>query len=142
LQCAEHLCGFLRSIGVSKVLNLHTARSIALSETASDFRERFREAYPHTPSRKLHNTSNRGKESDARPQIQACPTVPDQMSHSKWSVTALPRQEDVQSTAQCSNQLQLESSGHVPRLPMLISACPGASPTIVLHSCVLHTKRI
>jgi hypothetical protein len=111
MQCAVHLCGFLKGLGVSVVLHLHEARSLALCSTARDFQQRFMAA-------KLDNSQpvrqqQPGDTSDKEVLRTCC--IPSPQGAGLYAA----RQLD------SGQQVQRPSDDSARPLPMLISACPG-----------------
>ena len=107
------------------MLHLHTARSIALSETAQDFVQRVRGAYPGIPSHKalLKSQGHPAAATDA-PAAVPLATAADN-GNRKWG--AVQSAGDAATASQDERQPRSELASPALRLPMLISACPGAA---------------
>lgn len=132
MQCAQRLASFLKGLGVATVLQLQTARSLALSATGSDFVTRFRASFPAVPSQ-LTNSPVSGSSppaTSAQPvPLQATPSatppgfqwqVPGNTVDDNTSETCTSRDQPNPDKECCKGSL-----GANTRLPMLISACPG-----------------
>ena len=119
---------------MSRVLHLHTARSIALSEAARDFVDRVRESYPLTPSHKalLKSQGHTTFAADsAVPLATPAPSI-----NSKWGVAQCADGGGTTTTLEDKGQPHSEASSSGLRLPMLISACPGAALVLQFRALV------
>eukprot|EP00892_Ulva_mutabilis_P006092 jgi/Ulvmu1/3855/UM018_0074.1 len=136
--CAQRLAGFLKGLGVSTVLSIQTARSLALAETASDLVHRFRAAYPGVPSQLNITPGQTSAQSttDTR-EPQALQPAPSAAPHPgfPWQLPPGPDANTLQQT-QCCKSPQPRSADTArdrdangaarrPPLPLLVSACPG-----------------
>ena len=153
VQCAHRLAGFLKGLGVSTVLSLQTARSLALVETASEFVSRFRRGYPSVPSQQnaVPGQPSCQPSSTAPPDTlqQKIPTAP--YPGFSWQLPPPRHRADVdldpqRSDTAAQNTCCKAASGSPP-LPMLISACPGEPiclnlPTLRSPASPVHLHQI
>lgn len=135
MQCAQRLASFLKGLGVSTVLSLQTARSLALAETASDFAQRYRACFPAVPSQ-LHSSptplasqpDNAAPPVALQPQPQASPPgfpwqLPPNAAADIKGATCQGQSEPALATA-AQACCRTSHEPHI-KLPMLVSACPG-----------------
>lgn len=145
IQCAQRLASFLKGLGVATVLDLQTARSLALAATGSDFVTRFRASFPAVPSQL--NSPACGSS------LPATTAQPPPLAKPSATPPEFPWQVPGNTTdnirERCNSRDQPDpdkgccngSAAANARLPMLISACPGEllitqtrpTPTFCIH---------